>query len=140
MSERIESIKAGSVAAFGGMLGLLPSALTSNVAPKDQFGDIGVATVTCVLFGLVYRYAVAADRNNTQLKGGVVAAFGLTRGLALAQNLVSSAPGSRVDAQTAASAALVAGQSMLVIAFAAAAIELAFSQGYIQHFGEATKD
>jgi hypothetical protein len=35
------------------------------------------------------RYAVRSDLGNTQLKGGVVGAFGLVRGLALAQTLLS---------------------------------------------------
>jgi hypothetical protein len=39
----------------------------------------GVVAVSCALFGVTYRYAVRGQETNLQLKGGVVAAFGLVR-------------------------------------------------------------
>jgi hypothetical protein len=40
----------------------------------------GAVLATCALFGVCYRYMVRKDVQNLHLKGGVVAAFGLTRG------------------------------------------------------------
>jgi hypothetical protein len=134
-AERIESGKAAAVAGVGGLFGSVPSALTSTAAPYDQLLSVGTGLVTCLLFGVVYRYVVASDRSNPQLKGGAVAAFGLTRGLPLAQGALEGV--ARLDAETLASAALLAGQSMLVVAFAAAALEAATKAGWVQPFGEA---
>jgi len=41
-----------------------------------------VVAVSCALFGVTYRYAVRGQEANLQLKGGVVAAFGLVRQIA----------------------------------------------------------
>lgn len=90
---------------------------------------------TCVLFGVVYRYASAANPGNGQLRGGVVGAFGLTRGLPLAQGALLASE--RLDAESVASAALLAGQSMLLVGFAAAAVELGLTQGLLAPFGAA---
>lgn len=132
-AERIESGKAAAIAAAGGFLGILPSALTTNAAPIEQLLSIGTTLVTCVLFGVVYRYIAAANPENVQLRGGAVAAFGLTRGLALAQSALMNS--GKLDIETVASAALLAGQSMLVLGFAAAALELGFQQGVVVMFG-----
>jgi hypothetical protein len=132
-AERMESGKAAAIAALGGLVGILPNTFTTNAAPFEQLLSIGTSLVTCLLFGIVYRYVSAANPENVQLRSGTVAAFGLTRGLALVQSAVVSSDNPNL--QTLADVALLAGQSMLLVGFAAAALELGFRNGVVVMFG-----
>lgn len=77
---------------------------------------------------------------NTQLKGGVVAAFGLARGSALAEAFLKTHSDAIFDVQTVAAAALLCGQSLIAIAFAAAALEAGFQRGFLSQFGASSAD
>jgi hypothetical protein len=66
---------------------------------------------------------------------GAVAAFGLARGLALAADALSG--GQEWTPEVLAGAALLTGQSMLMFAFAALALETATARGALKRFGEA---
>lgn len=134
--ERLESGKAAVVAAAGGAVGLLPTAVVASTSPTALFltGAGGVAT--CALFGVVYRYVVAANPANPHLKGGAVAGFGLTRAFPLMEAVLSD--GRTWTVEVLASAALLAGQSMLMVAFAALALETASKQGAVKPFGAAS--
>jgi len=95
VAERIESLKAGTLAAFSftvaysittvansGMLAkqfeLL--ALLQITNEVDLLVRVAVAWLSGFLFGVTYRYIIRQD-NNSHLKGGAVLAFGLVRGL-----------------------------------------------------------
>jgi hypothetical protein len=117
--ERVESGKAAKVAAAGGLLGTVPCALTSAASPLAAALTAG-SVATCALCGIVYRYVVAADRDDAQLHSGAVAAFGLTRALPQIEAVLGAG---RSDAEALAGAALLAGQSVLIVAFAAALLE-----------------
>ena len=69
--ERLESGKAGLVAALSGSLCAIPPALlaTNSFTPQWEFSTDMLA-VQLALFGVVYRYAVRSD-DNEQLKQGV---------------------------------------------------------------------
>lgn len=78
------------------------------------------------------------------LQAGVVAAFGLVRGLGQASGILTAAPGSAdavagLDLSVASlgGAGLALGQCMLAAAFAATAVEAGFLQGLIKPFGAA---
>lgn len=133
-SERIESGKAGAVGIVGGAVGLLPSGLMQQYSPLALFLATASGLATCALFGVLYRYVVAGDPQNTQLRGGAVAAFGLTRGLAVAQVELTGAQDWSLP--LLASSALSVAQSMLMFAFAAAAIEAATSAGALKRAGD----
>ena len=75
--ERIESAKAGAVAAVGGLLGSLPYLATAGHGVASTIVSAGQIFASCLLFGVTFRYVLAAGNDNVQLKGGVVAAFGL---------------------------------------------------------------
>lgn len=78
---------------------------------------------------------------NLQLKSGVVAAFGLVRGLAVADVLQNNAAetGSAIfTASTISQGAIAAGEAMLTFGFAAAALEFAFARGFLKPFGDAS--
>ena len=93
-AERVESLKAGAVAAFGMFWGFGAIALVNTwiLVPRFDFlaglqvGAIdlnfafkgSIALLAGFLFGVTYRYAIRTD-TNAQLKSGVVLAFGLVR-------------------------------------------------------------
>lgn len=85
-----------------------------------------IAALSGTLFGLTYRYALRQD-TNSQLKGGVVLAFGLVRGLALVD--VASALYQRLWPFLTA-----IGESLLLFAVVAALIDWGFSQGWLKRF------
>jgi len=135
-SGRVESGKAGAAAAVGGVLGagllLLQAPEAAPGGGLAQALSFLAAAASCVLFGVTYRYAVGREPSNTQLKGGVVAAFGLVRAAAAADVLQLSSASGPFTLEVIGSAALYAGQSMLMFAFAATAVEVAFQQGLIK--------
>ena len=73
-------------------------------------------------------------------QGGVVAAFGLVRGLAQAGEILGSAGGAEDLAAGFPLAALAMGQAMLTFGFASAALEFGFRQGYVRTFGAAAAE
>ena len=83
--ERVESGKAGLIAALSGSLCAIPPALVATTAftPQWEFSTDAIA-LQLALFGVVYRYAVRSD-GNEQLKQGVVGAFAVTRMLCSVQ-------------------------------------------------------
>ncbi|MER3491074.1 MAG: hypothetical protein C4323_01325 [Mastigocladus sp. ERB_26_2] len=97
MAERLESLKAGILAALCllsafGITSLINSLVLAKYFPalrslgvellNLQFLVSGaIATFSGLLFGVTYRYIIRQDQN-TQLKDGGVLAFGLVRGLA----------------------------------------------------------
>lgn len=134
---RIESIKAGVFSGVGGCLSTLPFvfASTTGASRVEILANLGVVAVSSFLFGVVYRYAVRSDVGNTQLKGGVVGAFGLVRGLSMAQEVIgtgsdgyTSFPG--VDVVGAA--AIMMGQSMILFGFCSAALEFAARNSWVE--------
>lgn len=80
-AERIESIKASSVSALIGTLASIPIALVQANSIEGLLIKEGIIFISCVLFGVTYRYTVRQNLENIKLKSGVVAAFGLVRGL-----------------------------------------------------------
>ncbi len=126
---KIESVKAGLISAVGGVLSSLPWLFaTSQSSVFNLAGDLAVAGATAFLFGVVYRYAVRGDAANSQLKGGVVGAFGLTRGLSLAEGLLNAG----WSGEQVGTAAIGLGQSMLLFGFCAAAMELGVRMNWVE--------
>jgi hypothetical protein len=96
--ERVESLKAGAIAAMAvcismaiilsgvaAVSAMLPTLHYPSFFPPVSLPQVilsgAIAILSGGLFGITYRYAVRGDRN-PHLKSGVVGAFGLTRGLA----------------------------------------------------------
>lgn len=102
---------------------------------------VGAAALSCAAFGVTYRYAVRRDVENSELKGGVVGAFGLARGLSAADVYLRAASlEGDLDVASYAQAALLAGQGVLTFAFAALALEQAFERDIVKPFGVASED
>lgn len=84
----------------------------------------------------VRRYAVRGDVDNSHLRSGAVGAFGLVRAAAGGDMLQRTAEAGPLDFNTVIGpAALYTGESMILFAFASAAVEVAFRQGLVQRFG-----
>src|SRR4028119_1951556 len=96
MIERIESLKAGTLAALSFTLAYSITVVGNNLVLVEQFDvlaalqitstvdflvRIAIAWLSGFLFGVTYRYVIRDDEN-PHLKSGAVLAFGLVRGLA----------------------------------------------------------
>jgi vacuolar-type H+-ATPase subunit E/Vma4 len=135
-AEKMESAKAAVLGGAGG------GALATPLILSQGGGvvSIGIAAVSCAVFGVTYRYAVRKDLGNNELKCGLVVAYGLARGLSAADVYLRAASlnGDAAGFETYAQAALLAGQGVLMYAFAALALEQGFSQGFLKPFGDAS--
>lgn len=90
-AEKVESAKAAAIAGVGGGIASLPYILAAGHPPLSTALSAVACLASCTLFGVTFRYAIRQDLQNLQLKGGVVAAFGLVRGSAQADMLQLSA-------------------------------------------------
>jgi len=135
-AEKVQSGKAAVLAGGVGALASAPFALSADTWSQLALAS-GGAVLSCALFGLTYRYAVRSDLGNGQLKGGVVAAFGLVRAAAQAESTLSS---SGLTTDSILQCTLYAGESMFIFAAAAAAMEIAFQNFFLVPFGTAGKD
>ena len=132
--DRIESAKVGTISATGGVLLSLPLALSQfNGNAFNQFADVGATAVSCALFGIVYRYAVRENIDDFQLKGGVVGAFGLVRGVGQAEVFMDVASNNNeLSFSSFAQAAAICGESVLVFLFAGLCVEAAMARDFVQ--------
>jgi hypothetical protein len=88
-SERLESVKAGSIAALSAsgldsLVTLGASRLPIGLFPLDRLAvaHVVITGFSGFLFGVTYRYVVRTDRN-VHLGQGAILAFGLVRGLSI---------------------------------------------------------
>ncbi|KAI9173365.1 hypothetical protein LWI28_000268 [Acer negundo] len=79
--ERLESIKAASIAALVGTIAGLPISLTQVTSTSQLILPLVITFVSCALFGVTFRYTIRRDLDNIQLKTGTSAAFGFAKGL-----------------------------------------------------------
>ncbi|GAQ82004.1 hypothetical protein KFL_000970300 [Klebsormidium nitens] len=140
--ERIESGKAAAIAVATGLAASLPVVLAGR-GPESSLVSLvvseGAILATCALFGVCYRYMIRRDTQNTHLKGGVVAAFGLTRGLAQVATTSQLAGSSPAAVETLLKSALDAGESVIFLAFAAAALDFCMQTGRLNAFPSVTE-
>jgi cellobiose-specific phosphotransferase system component IIC len=106
-AERIESLKAGTLAALSFTLAYSLTVVVNSLVLAEQFEVLAalhitdavnllvkgaIAGLSGFLFGVTYRYVIRGDEN-PHLKSGAVLAFGLVRGLApveVEQNLTEA--------------------------------------------------
>jgi hypothetical protein len=134
-AERVESGKAAAVSTLAGTLASLPFSLVVD-------GGWGLGTLlsqggivlSCLLFGVTYRYIIRRDLGNLQLKSGAVAAFGLVRGIGQidATQALVGFPETGID--KVLTAALEAGESMIIFAFAALAVDYCLRERLVSPF------
>lgn len=135
---KIESIKSGVFSAVGGSLATIPFFFTvtdSDGSSIDILTNFAAVVLCSFLFGVVYRYAVRADKGNSQLKGGVVGAFGLVRGVSLAQGILEAGSlgyTTMPSMEVLGHAAVSMGQSMILFGFCSVALEFASSNKWVE--------
>lgn len=131
--DRIESLKAGVFSAAGGCLATLPLMAASS-SPARLLSSLIIVAGCSFLFGIVYRYVVRSDKENVQLKGGVVSAFGLVRGLSMGQELMEAGTNGYQhwpDSLALGTIAISMGEAMLMFGFCSVVLEYAFSKTWI---------
>ncbi len=140
-AERLESLKAGLLAALGTGLtfvilyfihGLIAQPLAASLV---QLGiQVAIALFSGFLFGVTYRYVIRTDQN-LQLNTGAVFAFGVIRGLAIVENQglnlqqwvdILMAIAQRCDRSIA--------ENIILFAVAAIVLNIAFQQGWVKRF------
>ena len=94
--ERIESVKAGLIAAIAGIaVTLVLVGINRAIADDTQLlpgtlilivQRLSIAAVCCFLFGVTYRYIIRQD-SNPHLRSGAVGAFALTRSLSQLESI-----------------------------------------------------
>jgi len=137
-AERIESIKAGAIAAVSLSLAFSVTAILHLTLPPqfpglanilttkaiNLFFSGAIAFVSGFLFGITYRYIVRQD-DNSHLQEGAVLSFGLVRGLAQVD------VGLKFD-NTLWSLGLLGIESVLLFAFARFALDLAIYHQWVK--------
>lgn len=141
LTERIESLKAGTLAAISFMLAYAIAMLFNSLILAVRFEKlarlqatleidllvkVAIALLSGFLFGVTYRYIVRGDRNS-HLKDGAVLAFSLVRGFApveVSDDLI----------QNAWVLSLVGIESLFCFAIARLLLDLALDRYWIKPF------
>ncbi|KZV53264.1 hypothetical protein F511_07558 [Dorcoceras hygrometricum] len=132
--ERLESIKAASIAAFIGILVQLPISLTQVGSSPQLILPLAITFVSCALFGVTFRYAVRRDLDNFQLKSGTAAAFGLVKGLgALEVGTPLEQEAGSILSHTFDGAVYIS-ESLLIFSFATVALDFCINVGILSPF------
>lgn len=138
MADRIASVKAGLLSTSGVGIVAFSCEILNNWIPsqvwgrswmihaslEQQIGTVLFAIISGFLFGVTYRY-IRRDDPNPHLRTGAIAAFGLMRGLAQIDTgfLLHGNLGQM---------ALLAGESMMMMAIAALGLDWAMERNWIQ--------
>ena len=149
-AERVESLKAGSVAALSCLLAFGSIALVNTLilghwwdslaglqvrAIDLNFGLRGsIALLGGFLFGVTYRYAIRRD-TNPQLKSGVVLAFGLVRAFGQLDAGLSFEAGKMPGLQELLPFAVGGVESLVLFAIAGLMLDWAIGRSLIKPFG-----
>ena len=136
-AERWESLKVAAVSAIATGLAWILTTFANGFIPAellpssftDEIGLLrgAIALFSGALFGITYRYAIRTD-NHAPLQGGVVAAFGLVRGLVIAEQAVRYG-------DVGWHLGIVVLEAILWFAIAATAIQTGFAMGWLKPFG-----
>lgn len=148
-AERVESLKAGAVAAFAVFLGFGAIAAVNSLILAQRFDFLAwlqvreldlnfavrgtIALLSGFLFGVTYRYAIRRDVN-PQLKSGVVLAFGLVRAFGQLDAGLSFEAGKILGLQELLPFAVRSVESVLLFAIAGLVLDGAIGRSYIKPF------
>ncbi|MEO0456295.1 MAG: hypothetical protein AAF152_06875 [Cyanobacteria bacterium P01_A01_bin.114] len=134
--ERIESVKAGLIAAIAGgltgfFLGILKTLFGEVTLGPELILSIAITTFCSFLFGITYRYIVRQDAN-PHLRSGALGAFALVRGLSKIEATWSNALPmmSYVD---------MLGESFGIFAIAQLTLDFAITHALVKPFGSAER-
>lgn len=149
VAERLESLKAGAVAAFAMFLGFGAIAAGNSLILVDRLDFLASLQVRAIdlnfafrgtiallggfLFGVTYRYAIRND-TNPQLKSGVVLAFGLVRAFGQLDAGLYFEVGKMPALQELLPFMVGSVESVLLFAIAACVLEWAIGRSWIKPF------
>ncbi|MGB3535332.1 MAG: hypothetical protein WBA13_17675 [Microcoleaceae cyanobacterium] len=132
-AERLESLKAGVIAALGtGLTFVMLYFIHRLIAQPLATSLVQLAIQTAIallsgfLFGVTYRYVIRTDKN-LQLNTGAVFAFGLIRGLATVEDQL-------LNLSVWVNTAFAIAENIILFAVAAIVLNIAFQQGWIKPF------
>ncbi|XP_010538852.1 PREDICTED: uncharacterized protein LOC104813055 [Tarenaya hassleriana] len=132
--ERIESVKAAVIAAAIGTVAEIPIALSQVSSIEQLILPLGIAFVSCALFGVTFRYSVRRDLDDFHLKTGTTLAFGFVKGL----GMLSVGPPLELSSESLVShaldGALLVSQSLLIFAFASVGLDFCFKTRLLKPF------
>lgn len=130
-AERLESLKAGAIAAvgigvtFAVVWGIHRLIVKLPSLSLIQFGiKTAIALLSGFLFGVTYRYIVRTEQN-VQLRIGAVFAFGLIRGLATVEDQL-------LNLQFGVNIALAIAENIILFAGAAIILNVALQNRWVQ--------
>ncbi|XP_030501542.2 uncharacterized protein LOC115716781 [Cannabis sativa] len=132
--ERLESVKAASIAAIVGTLASLPISLTQVSTTSELILPLAITFASCALFGVTFRYTIRRDLDDVHLKTGAVAAFGVVKGLA------ALGEGQPLELNTesllshAFDGATFVSQNLLIFAFASIGLDYCFKARILSPF------
>ncbi|MEG4799537.1 hypothetical protein QUB63_05210 [Microcoleus sp. ARI1-B5] len=147
-AERVESLKAGSVAALSCLLGFGTIALVNLILAQrwDSLASLqvrgidlnfalrgAIALLGGFLFGVTYRYAIRRD-TNPQLKSGVVLAFGLVRAFGQLDAGLSFEAGKMPALQELLPFAVGGVESVVLFAIAGLVLDWTLGRSWIKPF------
>ncbi|KAK3228150.1 hypothetical protein Dsin_008012 [Dipteronia sinensis] len=132
--ERLESIKAASIAALVGTLAGLPISLTQVTSTSQLILPLAITFVSCALFGVTFRYTIRRDLDNIQLKTGTSAAFGFAKGL----GTLLGGPPLELNTESflshAFNGAVYVSENLLIFFFAAVGLDFCFKMRLLSPF------
>ncbi|MCL7043601.1 hypothetical protein MKW94_000869 [Papaver nudicaule] len=133
-TERLESVKAASIAAVIGTLAALPISLYQVTDITELLLPLGVTFVSCALFGVTFRYTVRRDLDDSHLKSGVSGAFACVKGLAA----LGAGPPLELDTASflshAVDGAVYVAENLLIFVFASVALDFCFKTRLLSPF------
>jgi hypothetical protein len=148
-AERIESLKAGTVAALSLLVAFGAIAAGNSFILARQFDFLvslqvrtidlnfafrgAIALLGGFLFGVTYRYAIRQDTNR-QLKSGVVLAFGLVRAFGQLDTGLFFEAGKMPATQDLLAVAVRGAESVVLFAIAALVLDWAIERVWIKPF------
>ncbi|KAF4351081.1 hypothetical protein F8388_013186 [Cannabis sativa] len=149
--ERLESVKAASIAAIVGTLASLPISLTQVSTTSELILPLAITFASCALFGVTFRYTIRRDLDDVHLKTGAVAAFGVVKdsqgvswicsGMAAADaSLAALGEGQPLELNTesllshAFGGATFVSQNLLIFAFASIGLDYCFKARILSPF------
>ncbi|XP_026391505.1 uncharacterized protein LOC113287060 [Papaver somniferum] len=133
-TERLESVKAASIAAVIGTIAAIPISLSQVTGITELILPLGITFVSCALFGVTFRYTIRRDLDDSHLKSGVSAAFACVKGLAV----LEAGPPLELDTQSflshAVDGAVHVAENMLIFVFASVALDFCFKMRLLSPF------
>ncbi|TXG50751.1 hypothetical protein EZV62_023275 [Acer yangbiense] len=132
--ERLESIKAASIAALVGTIAGIPISLTQVASTSQLILPLAITFVSCALFGVTFRYTIRRDMDNIQLKTGTSAAFGFAKGL----GMLLGGPPLELNTESflshAFNGAVYVSENLLIFFFAAVGLDFCFKMRLLSPF------